>query len=143
MLAEARIAHGTVPTVAMSAPMSIDRTMVGKRCQKENRTTTMFTQMVLDNGKLKIAPIIIQPKGSQKITIPLQKLLFLNPPDNPDYFWVWNKKNPPVSPMIYGKDEVGVEVEFWFGVVVDGQEFLSNTVKISIQHDTKKTKKKK
>jgi hypothetical protein len=106
-----------------------------------NRTTTLFTQYVLDNGKLPVLPVAIQPQQSFTLTIPLQQVLYTTPPAKPMYYWTWNKKTPPVSPVVYGKKDLVPEVEFWFGVVVDGKEYLSNTLHLNIQSILKKNKK--
>lgn len=106
-----------------------------------NRTATLFTQYVLDNGKLPIAPVAIQPQQNFTITIPLNQVLFITSPVKPMYYWAWNKKTPPVSPLVYGKKDLVPEVEFWFGVVVDGKEYLSNTLHLNIQYPDKKNKK--
>jgi hypothetical protein len=106
-----------------------------------NRTAIMYTQYILDNGKLPVSPVSIAAKSSYTITIPLQQLLFIQPPEGAKLFWTWNKKVPPVSPLVYGKKDVAMSTEFWFGVVVDGQEYLSNTVQLNIEDPGKKTKK--
>ena len=107
-----------------------------------NRTSTMFTQFVLDNGKLPISPVTINGKTSHSIIIPLEQVLFDNPPSHALYYWSWNKKNPPISPLVYGKKDMAMSVEFWFSVVVDGQEIFSNTVQLPILSSNKKTAKK-
>ena len=106
-----------------------------------NRTAIMFTQFVLDNGKLPILPVNIDVNGTYHFTVPLNLLLFSETPSKPLYYWAWNKKSPPVSPLIYGKKDVAMDVEFWFGVVVDGKEYLSNTCVINIGAAPKKTSK--
>lgn len=103
-----------------------------------NRTSVMFTQYVLDNGKLPVNPITINSKLNTTITIPLEQVLFVTSPEKPIYYWTWKNKNPPVSPLVYAKKDIAIEVEFWFGIVVDGQEFLSNTIKLSIDNLVKK-----
>lgn len=103
-----------------------------------NRTAIMFTQYVLDNGKLPVNPLTINGRLNSTITIPLEQVLFVSAPEKPIYYWSWNKKSPPVSPLLYGKKDIAVEVEFWFGIMVDGQEFLSNTIKLSIDNQVKK-----
>lgn len=108
-----------------------------------NRTAIMFTQFVLDNGKLPIAPVNVEVNGNYSLNVPLEQLLFAETLAKPVYFWTWNKKSPPVSPLIYGKKDVAMNVELWFGVVVDGKEYLSNTIIIDIGSDQKKTNKKK
>jgi len=106
-----------------------------------NRTAIMFTQFVLDNGKLPIYPVNVGVNGSYGLSIPLDLLLFTETPATPIYYWVWNKKSPPVSPLLYGKKDIAIDVEFWFGVVVDGKEYLSNTLKINIAVPSKKSTK--
>lgn len=108
-----------------------------------NRTAIMFTEFVLDNGKLPVAPVTINSKLSNTFIIPLEQVLFVAPPKSPMYYWSWNKKNPPVSPLVYGKNEVGTEVEFWFGIVVEGKEYFSNTIRLSIQNKKKEIIEKK
>lgn len=98
-----------------------------------NRTAIMHTEFILDNGKLPVAPVTINGKSNQTISVPLEQVLFSSPPASAMYYWTWNKKNPPISPLVYGKNEIGVEVEFWFGIVVEGKEYLSNTVKVLIK----------
>ncbi len=107
-----------------------------------NRTTMMFTQMVLDNGKLPINPMVINSKATSTLTIPLEQVLFQTAPENPIYYWSWNKKAPPVSPLVYGKKDLAVEVEFWFGIVVDGKEYFSNIIKLPIMPTKKNSSKK-
>ncbi len=107
-----------------------------------NRTSVMHTEYILDNGQLPVAPVSITSKQQHIISIPLQQLLFNDRPEKATIFWTWNKKNPPISPLIYGKKDMAISVEFWFGVVVDGQEFLSNTMTINIDTPAKKTIKK-
>lgn len=107
-----------------------------------NRTAIMFTQYVLDNGKLPINPINIGIKENHTITIPLEQVLYSEAPLHAIYYWTWNKKSPPISPLVYGKKDLAMEVEFWFGVVVDGKEFLSNTITLSIVGSNKLSNKK-
>jgi hypothetical protein len=106
-----------------------------------NRTAIMFTQFVLDNGKLPVSPVNIEVNGNYHLTIPLEQLLFSETPSKPVYYWSWNKKSPPVSPLVYGKKDLAMNVEFWFGVVVDGKEYLSNTLTMDIGAAPKKTSK--
>lgn len=107
-----------------------------------NRTSVMHTEYILDNGNLPVNPIIIAVNSNHTITIPLQQLLFNERPAGATLFWTWNKKNPPVSPLIYGKKDMAMNVEFWFGIVIDGHEFLSNTIVIDIDSPSKKSIKK-
>jgi len=103
-----------------------------------NRTSIMHTEYVLDNGKLPVNPVSIVVNGNHTITIPLQQLLFNERPEKATLFWTWNKKNPPISPLVYGKKDIAMSTEFWFGIVIDGQEFLSNTCVIEISSPNKK-----
>jgi hypothetical protein len=106
-----------------------------------NRTATLFTQYVLDNGQLPVSPVTIQSQQNFTLTIPLQQILFISPSVKSIYYWSWNKNTPPVSPLVYGKNSRVQEVEFWFGVVVDGKEYLSNTLHLDILQPIKKNKK--
>jgi hypothetical protein len=106
-----------------------------------NRTSIMYTQYILDNGKLPVDPVSIASKSSYTITVPIQQLLFTERPEGARLFWTWNKKHPPISPLVYGKKDIAMATEFWFGIVVDGQEFLSNTLNLTIDSPNKKTKK--
>lgn len=108
-----------------------------------NRTSIMYTQYILDNGKLPVDPVSIASKSSYTITVPIQQLLFTERPEGAKIYWTWNKKDPPVSPLVYGKKDLAMSTEFWFGVVVDGQEFLSNTINLNIDSPNKKPKKLK
>lgn len=119
----------------LSIPLFIDAGAVRFKLYgySPNRTAIMHTEFVLNNGKLPVAPLTIDGKTNGVITIPLEQVLFSEPPKVPMYFWTWKKGTPPISPLVYGKKEIGVEVEFWFGIVVDGKEYLSNTVKIQIK----------
>jgi hypothetical protein len=107
-----------------------------------NRTSIMYTQYILNNGQLPVQPVSIASKSTYTITIPLKQLLFSQRPVDAQLFWTWNKKDPPVSPLIYGKSDMAMSTELWFGVVVDGQEFLSNTVSLNIDSPNKKSPKK-
>lgn len=108
-----------------------------------NRTAIMFTQYVLNNGKLPVAPVNVEVGKTYSFKVPLDQLLFTETPTKPTYFWSWNKKAPPISPLVYGKKDLAMDVEFWFGIVIDGKEYLSNTEVIKIEGDQKKTKKKR
>lgn len=107
-----------------------------------NRTSVMHTEYILDNGKLPVNPITIPVNSNHTITIPLHQLLFNERPADATLFWTWNKKQPPISPLVYGKTDMAMNTEFWFGIVIDGQEFLSNTIMVNIDSPSKKSIKK-
>lgn len=106
-----------------------------------NRTAIMWTEMVLDNGKLPVTPLVIQSGKQNQISVPMEQLFYINPPDKPIFYWTWKRKRPPVSPLIYGKSDLASETECWFGIVVDGKEYLSNTVYIKFKNQVSKKKK--
>lgn len=103
-----------------------------------NRTSIMTTEMVLDNGKLPLSPVTISQGNKQQFSIPMDQLFFKNPPQKPIFYWTWKKKSPPISPLIYGKSDLATETECWFGIVIDGIEYLSNTIRITFIINTKK-----
>lgn len=98
-----------------------------------NRTSVMHTEFILDNGKLPLQPVTVNKEQARVIrTIPLDQILFKTAPEQTIYYWVWNKKKPPISPLILGKKSLVPEVEFWFSITIDGKEYLSNTVKLKV-----------
>ncbi len=107
-----------------------------------NRTATMYIQYILDNGRLPMDAININTGSEHTIQIALSHILFIDKPEDSIYYWTWNKKTPPTSPLVYGKNDLAKEVEFWFGIVVDGQEFLSNTILLDIVGSNKLSDKK-
>lgn len=105
-----------------------------------NRTSIMSTEMVLDNGKLPISQLTIQPGQNQQFSIPMEQLFFMVPPAKPIFYWTWKHKKPPISPMIYNKRDLALETECWFGIVSEGKEYLSNTIKIEFTNPKKMIK---
>lgn len=97
-----------------------------------NRTAIMNSEFKLVDNKLPISSLTISPNDEKVVyTINYSELFFK---ENSDIlYWSWSKKNPPISPLVYNDKKLVPNIELWFGIVVDGKEYLSNTVNFLVK----------
>lgn len=101
----------------------------------KNRTSVMKLQFKQSGNSLNIQPITVKNSENKIIFEANVEDLLLMKNNNTDWYWSWNKKNPPISPAILNNGKKVKEVELWFGIIVNGKEYQSNTIKVSINHD--------
>jgi|GEM_PF-3667072 len=102
-----------------------------------NRTSVMKLEFRLSGSRLPFPPKTIKPGESVSVfQAALDDLLYIATTDQP-WYWTWNKKFPPVSPLVYKNGKPSSEVEFWFGIIVDGKEILSNPVMLPVLYARK------
>lgn len=91
----------------------------------KNRTAVMVLRFkeeyFLRNRKITLKP------GEEKEVFAenLYTLFYKEASANIPYYWEWNKKKEPVSPLYFSNGKPAYETEVWFGAVVDGKEYLS------------------
>lgn len=48
------------------------------------------------------------------------------------YYWEWKKKKEPISPLYFSNGKPVYETEVWFGILVDGKEYLSPSLTFQV-----------
>lgn len=100
----------------------------------ENRTSVMQLSFKVNGNELIQKPLTVHDGSTVTVfSAPVKQILYNNP-DGLDWFWSWNKKNPPVSPAVYNNGKWVNEVELWFGIIANGKEYQSNSLTIPIRY---------
>lgn len=101
----------------------------------KNRTSVMKLLFKQSGNSLNIKPVTVKNAENKIIFEADVEDLLLMKNHHSDWYWSWNKKNPPVSPALLKNGKKVKEVELWFGIIVNGKEYQSNTIKTLINHD--------
>lgn len=98
----------------------------------KNRTAVMVLRFKEDFFQ-RDRKIILKPGEEKEIFAENLYTLFYNEA-NPSlpYYWDWNKKKEPLSPLYFNNGKPAYETEVWFGVVIDGREYLSPSFTIRV-----------
>ncbi|MCX7744145.1 MAG: hypothetical protein N2167_06225 [Flavobacteriales bacterium] len=82
--------------------------------------------------------IILKPGEEKEIFAENLYSLFykeLNP--SLPFYWEWNKKKEPISPLYYSNGKPTYETEVWFGIIIDGREYLSPSYTLRVVQEKK------
>jgi hypothetical protein len=82
--------------------------------------------------------IILKPGEEKEIFAEnLYSLFYKEASPTLPYYWEWNKKKEPLSPLYFSNGKPAYETEVWFGVVIDGREYLSPSYTIQVIQEKK------
>lgn len=80
--------------------------------------------------------IILKPGEERNIfSEDLSKLFFKQASPDQPWYWEWDKKKEPVSPLYMADGKHVYETELWFGVVIDGKEYLSEIKQVRVNYN--------
>lgn len=101
----------------------------------KNRTSVMVLRFkeeyFLRNRKITLKP------GEEKEVFAenLYTLFYKEASASIPYYWEWNKKKEPLSPLYFSNGKPAYETEVWFGAVVDGKEYLSPSFTLRVMQE--------
>ncbi len=103
----------------------------------KNRTAVMVLRFKEEYFQ-KDRKIILKPGEEKEIFAEnLYSLFYKETSPELPYYWEWNKKKEPLSPLYFSNGKLAYETEVWFGVVIDGREYLSPSYTIGVIQEKK------
>lgn len=101
----------------------------------KNRTSNLVLRFK-DSYFVQSRKVVIAP-GEEKTVFAddLSKLFFKEATSDQLWYWEWNKKKEAVSPLYLADGNHVYETEIWFGVVIDGKEYLSEIKRIRVNYN--------
>lgn len=107
-----------------------------------NRTSVMKLAFKISGQHIVMNKVVIHPGERKSIfQAQLRDILYTDGSGYP-WYWTWNKKKQPTSPLKFDNGLWVNDVELWFGIVAEGREILSDPIRLEVKHPMRKIKRR-